>query len=260
MHEKLAYNTRQHYVLTCIICRYTSFIHTYILCEWLAGEKPYVCTWDGCGKRFTEYSSLYKHHVVHTHTKPYECADCGKTYRQTSTLAIHRRMAHGDNAHTESTTLVQSTATAFIVASNSLCNCELKKFWFTFVLFRSFGKCVSPCTLWKMRGWDALHQHNNPNIADLTPNRQESGQTTVWDLRIVVSAVLWELLHTCWTSVENKWTSVLLITLAIFRLAIKWWAAIQRRQCQWLCNLHLFSYLIQLSNETKLCFSIWWHG
>jgi len=60
------------------------------------GEKPYICTSEGCGKRFTEYSSLYKHHVVHTHKKPYECTDCGKTYRQTSTLAMHRRMAHCD--------------------------------------------------------------------------------------------------------------------------------------------------------------------
>uniref|UniRef100_A0A0B7BR01 C2H2-type domain-containing protein n=1 Tax=Arion vulgaris TaxID=1028688 RepID=A0A0B7BR01_9EUPU len=59
------------------------------------GEKPYVCTVQGCGKRFTEYSSLYKHHVVHTHTKPYTC-HCGKTYRQTSTLAMHKRTAHGE--------------------------------------------------------------------------------------------------------------------------------------------------------------------
>ncbi|CAL1542897.1 unnamed protein product [Lymnaea stagnalis] len=59
------------------------------------GEKPYVCTFLGCGKRFTEYSSLYKHHVVHTHTKPYTC-HCGKTYRQTSTLAMHKRTAHGE--------------------------------------------------------------------------------------------------------------------------------------------------------------------
>uniref|UniRef100_A0A8C6T8B0 C2H2-type domain-containing protein n=1 Tax=Neogobius melanostomus TaxID=47308 RepID=A0A8C6T8B0_9GOBI len=34
------------------------------------GEKPYVCTVPGCGKRFTEYSSLYKHHVVHTPCNP----------------------------------------------------------------------------------------------------------------------------------------------------------------------------------------------
>ncbi|XP_036388077.1 zinc finger protein 76 [Megalops cyprinoides] len=65
------------------------------------GEKPYVCTVPGCGKRFTEYSSLYKHHVVHTHCKPYTCNHCGKTYRQTSTLAMHKRTTHGDFEATE---------------------------------------------------------------------------------------------------------------------------------------------------------------
>lgn len=65
------------------------------------GEKPYVCTVQGCGKRFTEYSSLYKHHVVHTHSKPYHCNHCGKTYRQTSTLAMHKRTAHGEDTTAE---------------------------------------------------------------------------------------------------------------------------------------------------------------
>ncbi|XP_028306861.1 zinc finger protein 143 isoform X2 [Gouania willdenowi] len=61
------------------------------------GEKPYVCTVPGCEKRFTEYSSLYKHHVVHTPCKPYNCNHCGKTYKQISTLAMHKRTAHNDN-------------------------------------------------------------------------------------------------------------------------------------------------------------------
>ncbi|NXL08246.1 ZNF76 protein, partial [Mesembrinibis cayennensis] len=65
------------------------------------GEKPYMCTVPGCGKRFTEYSSLYKHHVVHTHCKPYACNSCGKTYRQTSTLAMHKRSSHGELEATE---------------------------------------------------------------------------------------------------------------------------------------------------------------
>uniref|UniRef100_A0A3B5MWF7 Zinc finger protein 143b n=1 Tax=Xiphophorus couchianus TaxID=32473 RepID=A0A3B5MWF7_9TELE len=61
------------------------------------GEKPYVCTVPGCEKRFTEYSSLYKHHVVHTPCKPYNCNHCGKTYKQISTLAMHKRTTHNDS-------------------------------------------------------------------------------------------------------------------------------------------------------------------
>ena len=66
--------------------------------SWLvtSGERPYMCQVPGCNKRFTEYSSLYKHHVVHTHNKPYTCNICDKTYRQTSTLANHKRSAHGE--------------------------------------------------------------------------------------------------------------------------------------------------------------------
>ncbi|KAG1661554.1 Zinc finger protein 143 [Nymphon striatum] len=59
-----------------------------------SGERPYACNYPDCDKRFTEYSSLYKHHVVHTMAKPYTCEICGKTYRQTSTLATHRRTYH----------------------------------------------------------------------------------------------------------------------------------------------------------------------
>ncbi|XP_062868577.1 zinc finger protein 143a isoform X2 [Trichomycterus rosablanca] len=61
------------------------------------GERPYICTVPGCEKRFTEYSSLYKHHVVHTPCKPYQCSHCEKTYKQISTLAMHKRTAHNDS-------------------------------------------------------------------------------------------------------------------------------------------------------------------
>uniref|UniRef100_T1JP83 C2H2-type domain-containing protein n=1 Tax=Strigamia maritima TaxID=126957 RepID=T1JP83_STRMM len=73
------------------------------------GEKPYVCTVQGCGKRFTEYSSLYKHHVVHTHSKPYICNYCGKNYRQTSTLAMHKRTSHGVLDPVEEADLINAT-------------------------------------------------------------------------------------------------------------------------------------------------------
>ncbi|XP_078495024.1 uncharacterized protein LOC100186914 [Ciona intestinalis] len=62
------------------------------------GEKPYVCAVGNCKKQFTEYSSLYKHQIVHSIAKPYACHYCGKLYRQTSTLVIHKRKVHEDDS------------------------------------------------------------------------------------------------------------------------------------------------------------------
>lgn len=53
------------------------------------GDKPYKCQVANCDKSFTEYSSLYKHLVVHTSEKPYKCQNCGKMYRQSSSLRQH---------------------------------------------------------------------------------------------------------------------------------------------------------------------------
>ncbi|KAG7168954.1 Zinc finger protein 143-like [Homarus americanus] len=63
-------------------------------CRIHTGEKPYVCSVENCGKRFTEYSSLYKHHMVHNQQKRYYCSQCGRYYRQLSTLAGHKRTVH----------------------------------------------------------------------------------------------------------------------------------------------------------------------
>lgn len=93
----------------------------------ILGEKPYVCSVAGCNKRFTEYSSLYKHHVVHTHSKPYICNVCGKTYRQTSTLAMHKRTSHGivDSNETEAVNNLEVEMTG--------------KFWKTNYVFLMFS-------------------------------------------------------------------------------------------------------------------------
>lgn len=48
---------------------------------------------QGCGKRFTEYSSLYKHNLVHSNNKTVKCEYCGKALTHTS-LISHKRSAH----------------------------------------------------------------------------------------------------------------------------------------------------------------------
>ena len=88
----------------------------------IIGEKPYVCEVEGCGKRFTEYSSLYKHNVVHTQAKPYACEHCGKNYRQTSTLAMHKRTAHGEKIDATTPVMFGIQCEDFKLLNIKLCN------------------------------------------------------------------------------------------------------------------------------------------
>ncbi|KAJ8969279.1 hypothetical protein NQ314_001817 [Rhamnusium bicolor] len=81
------------------------------------GEKPYSCLicqkcfktcgdlqkhirihtvffFFGCGKRFTEYSSLYKHNLVHQPDRPYTCIFCGQKFKQDAAMSVHKRVKH----------------------------------------------------------------------------------------------------------------------------------------------------------------------
>lgn len=48
----------------------------------------------GCEKKFTEYSSLYKHNSVHKVGKLFKCSYCGINCKQESTLKTHKRSIH----------------------------------------------------------------------------------------------------------------------------------------------------------------------
>lgn len=61
----------------------------------MAGERPYSCTYEGCGRTFTEHSSLRKHKLIHTGEKPYVCEICGKTFSQSGSRNAHQKR-HAD--------------------------------------------------------------------------------------------------------------------------------------------------------------------
>lgn len=62
----------------------------------LVGEKPYICPYEGCSKRYSNSSDRFKHTRTHYIDKPYYCkmAGCLKRYTDPSSLRKHIK-AHG---------------------------------------------------------------------------------------------------------------------------------------------------------------------
>ncbi|GCC28095.1 hypothetical protein chiPu_0006521 [Chiloscyllium punctatum] len=77
-----------------LACRWHKWLN--IPCPSLPGEKPYICPYEGCNKRYSNSSDRFKHTRTHYVDKPYYCKmpGCHKRYTDPSSLRKHIK-AHG---------------------------------------------------------------------------------------------------------------------------------------------------------------------
>ncbi|XP_015274540.1 PREDICTED: zinc finger and SCAN domain-containing protein 23-like [Gekko japonicus] len=61
------------------------------------GEKPYQCL--DCGKSFRMKDKLIRHHKTHTGEKPYKCLDCGKSFSTKYGLFRHHQIHKGEKPY-----------------------------------------------------------------------------------------------------------------------------------------------------------------
>lgn len=57
--------------------------------RWHTGERPFVCNWLFCGKRFTRSDELQRHLRTHTGEKRFSCTVCSKRFMRSDHLAKH---------------------------------------------------------------------------------------------------------------------------------------------------------------------------
>merc|ERR1712228_1161596 len=60
------------------------------------GEKPYICDYDGCKKRFVQKCQLKDHMRRHLGIKEHKCAYCSKAFVSSHELNRHTRSHFGE--------------------------------------------------------------------------------------------------------------------------------------------------------------------
>ncbi|XP_042127639.2 Krueppel-like factor 17 isoform X1 [Peromyscus maniculatus bairdii] len=63
------------------------------------GEKPYVCDWEGCTWSFFRSDELGRHRRIHTRDRPHKCEDCGRQFMRSDHLKQHQKTHQTHQTH-----------------------------------------------------------------------------------------------------------------------------------------------------------------
>merc|ERR1719180_546340 len=62
------------------------------------GEKPFTCSWNGCGWKFSRSDELARHRRSHSGIKPYKCQVCSKRFARSDHLDKHIKIHSRDRS------------------------------------------------------------------------------------------------------------------------------------------------------------------
>lgn len=88
------------------------------------GERPFICSKSGCGKRFSRPDSLTTHIKTHSNVRPFICVakGCGKAYYHSRSLKKHEKTHEVATTTTTTTTPILSTPNSVIQYSSTTNN------------------------------------------------------------------------------------------------------------------------------------------
>ena len=75
--------------LCVVACSNMGQLRGHLRCH--TGERPFVCTFEGCTRQFARNEELTRHKRIHTGIRPFQCTSCKKSFGRKDHLQKHRK-------------------------------------------------------------------------------------------------------------------------------------------------------------------------